>query len=140
MLVEGVTWTLQLFCCGTFSCIKVKRQCRLVQREETISGVSQMVKSENGSNKCNVGNTLDMICFCFHKSPVANWAKGKTGSSAGAKVLMNILLLGDGIYIKESICWAGSHTCFSFIPTCFYCELLVQRDGLLQRLLNALTR
>lgn len=50
--------------------------------------------------------------------------KGKTEFSAGTKVVMNILLLRNGIYIKESICWAGSHTWFSFIPTCFYCELL----------------
>lgn len=86
--------------------------------------MSQIVKSENTNNKCNVRNTLNMIYFCSHKSPVANWAKRKTGFSAGTKVVMNILLLGNGIYIKESICWVGSHTWFSFIPTCFYCELL----------------
>lgn len=44
-----------------------------------------------------------MIYFCFHKSPVANWAKGKAGFSSGTKVVMNILLLGNGIYIKERV-------------------------------------
>lgn len=78
-----------------------------------------MVKSENTNNKCNVRNTLDMIYFCFHKSPVANWAKGKTGFSAGTKVVMNILLLGNGIYIKERVLGWFPHMVL------FHCNMLL---------------
>lgn len=109
--------TEHCFCVGALSCIKRKRLGEF--REEPIQGVSQMVKSENTNNKCNVRNMLDMIYFCFHKSPVANWAKGKTGFSAGTKVVMNILLLGNGIYIKERALGQFPHMVL------FHCNMLL---------------
>lgn len=115
--------TEHCFCVGALSCIKGKRLGEISLEKSPFR-----VCHKWWSQKTRIINAMSETRSTWSISVFikALWQIGrkeKQASPLGLKWWWIFFCLEMEFILKRE-CWAGSHTWFSFIVTCFYCELL----------------